>query len=116
MEISHRQIGSTVLLEFPKPVNLEGEDSVAFRDRVKALIADGRTRLVVDLGQVKFIDSFGLGSLVSALRVVRSANGDLKLAHVPSSVESVLRLTRLNTVFDIHPTMEAALKAFPEPG
>lgn len=116
MEISHRQVGSTVLLEFAKPVNLEGEDSVAFRDRVKALIADGRTRIVVDLGQVKFIDSFGLGSLVSALRVVRSANGDLKLAHVPSSVESVLRLTRLNTVFEIHATCEDALKSFQEAG
>lgn len=116
MDIALRQVGSVVLLSFVRPVNLEGDDSIQFRDRVKNLIADGRTRLVVDLGQVKFIDSFGLGALVSALRVVRSAGGDLKLAHVPASVESVLRLTRLNSVFDIHPAMEDALKAFPAAG
>ena len=112
MDIALRQVGSTVLVSFVRPVNLEGDESLQFRDRVKNLIADGRTRLVVDLGQVKFIDSFGLGALVSALRVVRAANGDLKLAAVPQSVEAVLRLTRLNTVFDCHPTMEEALKAF----
>ena len=116
MDIALRQVGSTVLISFVRPVNLEGDESIQFRDRVKNLIADGRTRLVVDLGQVKFIDSFGLGALVSALRVVRSAAGDLKLAHVPPSVEAVLRLTRLNSVFDIHPTMEDALRAFQAAG
>lgn len=112
MDIALRTVGTTVLLSFTRPVNLEGDDSLQFRDRVKNLIADGRTRLVVDLGQVKFIDSFGLGALVSALRVVRSANGDLKLACVPPSVEAVLRLTRLSSVFDCHATMEDALSAF----
>lgn len=116
MDIALRQVGSTVLISFVRPVNLEGDESLQFRDRVKNLIADGRTRLVVDLAQVKFIDSFGLGALVSALRVVRAAGGDLKLAGVPPSVEAVLRLTRLNTVFDCHGSMEDALKAFQAAG
>jgi anti-sigma B factor antagonist len=116
LDIALRQVGSTVCISFVRSVNLEGDDSIEFRDRVKNLIADGRTRLVVDLAQVKFIDSFGLGALVSALRVVRSAGGDLKLACVPPSVESVLRLTRLSTVFDCHPAMEDALKAFQAAG
>ena len=116
MDIALRQVGTTVLLSFVRPVNLEGDDSIQFRDRVKNLIADGRTRLVVDLSQVRFIDSFGLGALVSALRVVRAAGGDLKLAAVPSSVGAVLRLTRLHTVFDCHPTMEAALGSFQAAG
>lgn len=113
MEIALRQVGSTVLVSFAHPVNLEGDESLAFRDRIKNLIADGKNRLVVDLSQVKFIDSFGLGALVSALRVVRAAEGDLKLACVPPSVESVLRLTRLSTVFECFPGMEEALRAFP---
>jgi len=116
VDIALRQVGSTVLLSFVRPVNLEGDDSILFRDRVKNLIADGRTRLVVDLGQVKFIDSFGLGALVSALRVVRSAGGDLKLACVPQSVEAVLRLTRLSSVFECHAQLEDALKAFQAAG
>ena len=116
MDIALRQVGSTVLISFVRPVNLEGDESLQFRDRVKNLIADGRTKLVVDLAQVKFIDSFGLGALVSALRVVRAANGDLKLASVPASVEAVLRLTCLNSVFDCHATMEDALKAFQAAG
>ncbi len=112
MDIALRQVGSTCLLSFVRPVNLEGDESLAFRDRIKGLIADGKNRLVVDLANVKFIDSFGLGALVSALRVVRSAGGDLKLACVPPSVESVLRLTRLTTVFEAFPSLEDALRAF----
>ncbi len=112
MDIAQRQVGSTVALSFVRPVNLEGDASIQFRDKVKNLIADGRVRLVVDMAQVRFIDSFGLGALVSALRVVRGAGGDLKLACVPSTVESVLRLTRLSSVFELHATLEDALKSF----
>ncbi|MHC4924817.1 MAG: STAS domain-containing protein [Planctomycetota bacterium] len=113
MEIALRQVGAVVLLSFSRPVNLEGDTSIAFRDRVKKIIADGKTQLVVDLSAVKFIDSFGLGALVSALRVVRGANGDLKLAAVPEKVSQVLQLTRLANVFDCYDSMPDALAAFP---
>ena len=112
MDIALRQVGTTVLLSFVRPVNLEGDDSIQFRDRVKNLIADGRTRLVVDLSQVRFIDSFGLGALVSALRVVRAAGGDLKLAAVPSSVEAVVRHTPRHTRFACPPPKEAPRGSF----
>jgi anti-sigma B factor antagonist len=116
VDITLRQVGSVFCISFVRPLNLEGDESIQFRDRVKNLIADGRSRLVVDLENVKFIDSFGLGALVSALRVVRGEGGDLKLAKVPPSVESVLRLTRLSTVFDCHASMDAAVRSFQAAG
>ena len=71
-------------------------------------------RVVVDLSGVNYISSAGWGIFIGEIKRIRSHGGDLKLAHVPPSVESVLRLTRLNSVFDLHPAMEDALKAFPE--
>jgi anti-sigma B factor antagonist len=80
----------------------------AFKSLVEETVASGQTRIVVDLGQVTFIDSSGLGALIAGLKATRQAGGDLRLAMVPEQVMTVLRLTNLDRVLRVHPTIADA--------
>ena len=77
----------------------------AFKNLVEETVASRETRIVVDLGQVTFIDSSGLGALISGLKATRQAGGDLRIADVPEQVMTVLRLTNLDRVLRVHPTV-----------
>jgi anti-sigma B factor antagonist len=77
----------------------------AFKNLVEETVASGQSRIVVDLGQVTFIDSSGLGALISGLKATRQAGGDLRIADVPEQVMTVLRLTNLDRVLRVHPTV-----------
>jgi anti-sigma B factor antagonist len=77
----------------------------AFKNLVEETVATGQTRIVVDLGAVTFIDSSGLGALISGLKATRQAGGDLRLADVPEQVMTVLRLTNLDRVLRTHATV-----------
>jgi len=77
----------------------------AFKNLVEETVASGQTRIVVDLGQVTFIDSSGLGALISGLKATRQAGGDLRIADVPEQVMTVLRLTNLDRVLRAHATV-----------
>ncbi len=79
-----------------------------FRGAVDDLIADGSSRIVVDLGVTEFIDSSGLGALIGALKAARLAGGDLRLAAAPDAVKRVLSLTNLDRVLTMHPSSHAA--------
>ena len=80
----------------------------AFKSLVEETVDSGQTRIVVDLGQVTFIDSSGLGALIAALKATRQAGGDLRIADVPEQVLTVLRLTNLDRVLRAHPTVADA--------
>jgi anti-sigma B factor antagonist len=77
----------------------------AFKNLVEATVASGQTRIIVDLGEVTFIDSSGLGALISGLKATRQAGGDLRIADVPEQVMTVLRLTNLDRVLRAHATV-----------
>jgi anti-sigma B factor antagonist len=111
MELALRKIGPNLVVSFVGKVNLEGEDSTVFKDKLKSLIVDGSSRVVIDLGNIGFVDSQGLGALISGLKVLRHENGVLKLANLSEPVEAVLRITRLLRVFDVHESVEDALRA-----
>ncbi len=110
MEFALRQVGRNLVVSFVGRVNLEGEDSLAFKDRLKAIIADGNTHVVMDLGNVGFLDSQGLGALISCLKVLRQAEGSFVLTNLSEPVEAVLRITRLIRVFDVPPSVDDALR------
>lgn len=110
MELSLRQVGRNLVVSFPGRVNLEGAESLAFKDRLKALIADGHVQVIIDLGNVGFLDSQGLGALISCLKVLRQIEGSLVLTNLSEPVEAVLRITRLVRVFDVRPTTDEALR------
>ncbi len=80
----------------------------AFKNEVEETVAAGRSRIVVDLTDVTFIDSSGLGALIAALKATRQADGDLRIAAAPEQVMTVLRLTNLDRVLPAHDTVADA--------
>jgi anti-sigma B factor antagonist len=112
MELSTQRRGEALVVSFARTTSLEGERSAQFKRAIRELIDDGHRRIILDLGAVAFIDSQGLGALISALKTLRSEGGDLKLVNVPEPVESVLSITKLARVFETHAEVEAALGAF----
>jgi anti-sigma B factor antagonist len=115
MEFALRQEGRNVIVAFADRVNLEGDESAAFKERLKSLIEEGADRVVVDFGNVGFMDSQGLGALISCLKALRQGEGRIVLANLSEPVESVLRVTRLRRVFDVRTTVEEALALLDEP-
>jgi anti-anti-sigma factor len=91
-----------------------GSDSESLRAHVDWLLRDRRA-IVLHLGEVGFIDSSGLGTMVRALTSTRRAHGDLKLCNVPEQVRKILETTRLTMVFDAHQSEEKAVAAFYRP-
>ena len=111
MQVTRREFESVLVLSFPEAVELEGEASRRFREKIRRVVDEGRKNVVMDLGGVTFIDSSGLGALVSTLKALREAGGNLRLANVPARVRSVLEVTRLERVFESFDTVEEALDA-----
>jgi anti-sigma B factor antagonist len=80
----------------------------ALREELHSLIEDGNTRVVVDLSGIDFIDSSGLGALISGLKVARQSGGDLRIAAPTQQVQMVLELTNLNRVLRAHNSADEA--------
>jgi anti-sigma B factor antagonist len=85
---------------------LDAATAPSIQVRLKGVIAEGKTRLAVDLAKVSFIDSTGLGVLVSCFKAARRAGGDLRLGAPNNQVQKLLRLTALNRVFSVSETPE----------
>jgi anti-sigma B factor antagonist len=109
MQLDVTRNGDRMVVAFTSRVDLEGEVSDRFKNQLKDVVAQGGKHLVMDLGQVGFIDSCGLGALISALKVLRTSGGSLVLANLSEPVEAVLRITRLSRVFEICPDVRDAL-------
>jgi anti-sigma B factor antagonist len=89
-----------------------GRETETFRLKIRQLLEAGHRRLILDLGEITYIDSVGLSTLVASLTSVRKQGGDLKLARLPRGVHQLLQIARLVTVFEIHDNLESALLAF----
>jgi len=89
-----------------------GEESAMLRDEVKKAIADGQKRIVLNLSQVNYIDSGGLGTLVALHTTAHNAAGTIKLANLTKRVGDLLQVTKLLTVFEVHNSEYEALEAF----
>ena len=89
-----------------------GEESNAFREKVKSLLAAGKKKIVLNLAQVSYIDSAGLGTLVATFHSARSQGATLKLTNLGTKFKEVLQVTKLMTVFDTYDTEAAAIASF----
>jgi anti-sigma B factor antagonist len=89
-----------------------GEESSMLRDEVKTAIQEGNKKIVLNLGDVNYIDSGGLGTLVSLDATARNAGATIKLANLTKRVGDLLQVTKLLTVFDVHDSEYKALEAF----
>ena len=88
-----------------------GDESNDLRNTIKRLLDAGDKKIIVDLGEVPYIDSAGLGTLVSAFASVSNAGGSMKLANLSKKIHDTLNITKLVTVFDVHDSVASAMHA-----
>ena len=111
MKASTRQVNGVTVVDMSGRITL-GEGSVILREAVKDLLAKGQKKILLNLGDVNYIDSSGIGELVSAYTTVRNQGGELKLLNLTKKVHDLLQITKLYTVFDVKDDETAAVKAF----
>jgi anti-sigma B factor antagonist len=111
MTITTREVSHVTVVDINGRITL-GEETGQLRDTVRNLIAAGKKKIVLNLAQVDFIDSSGVGELVSSFTAVRNAGGDLKLFSLSKKVQDVLNVTKLYTIFDIKEDEFTAVKSF----
>jgi anti-sigma B factor antagonist len=111
LEVQMRQTDSGVTVVAPNG-RLDVAGAPALKEAIGNAVKDGPPRLVIDMEGVSFVDSTGLGSVIAALKLVRSSKGDLRLAAPNQQVRVVLELTTLDRVFAYYPTVEDALTDF----
>ena len=86
--------------------------AATLKDTVKQLAEAGKLKILIDMGQTKFIDSAGCGALVASLRVLIKNQGDMKIARPSQQVQTLFELTRLHRVFEIFDEIDAAARSF----
>ncbi len=111
MKISTRQVDGVTILDLSGRITL-GEGSVQLRDAVRDLLGKGQKRILLNLGQVNYIDSSGIGELVSAFTTVRNQGGELKLLNLTKKVHDLLQINKLYTVFDVSDDEAHAIASF----
>ncbi len=111
MKASSRQVEGVTIVDLSGRITLD-EGSVVLRDTVKDLSTQGHKRILLNLGDVTYIDSSGVGELVSAFTTIRTAGGELKLLNLTKKVHDLLQITKLHKVFDIQDDETTAIGAF----
>ena len=111
MKASTRQVDGISVVDLSGRITL-GEGSTLLRDTVRELISKGHKQILLNLGDVTYIDSSGIGELVSAYTTVRNQGGELKLLNLTKKVHDLLQITKLYTVFDVKDDEAAAVKSF----
>lgn len=91
---------------------LGGNEATEFSTTLRKLLGEGKKNIVVDLGEVSFMNSSGLGMLISGLTTVKKEGASFKLARVTEKIESLLVITKLTTIFEYYDTVENAIKSF----
>ena len=110
MEIQEEKINDVDVLKLEG--RLDASSAKDIKEKVDSLTKENRVNLVIDMGAVDFIDSSGLGSLVSSLRSVNKLGGDIKISALQDQVRAIFELTRLHRIFGIYAESGAAAKSF----
>jgi anti-sigma B factor antagonist len=111
MKTSTRQVDGVTIVDLSGRITL-GEGSVVLRDTIRDLLSKGSKKLLLNLAEVTYIDSSGIGELVSAFTTVRNQGGELKLLNLTKKVHDLLQITKLYTVFDVKDDEAAAVSSF----
>ena len=111
MKVSTRHVDGVTILDLSGRITL-GEGSVTLRDAVRELLEKGDKNILLNLGDVSYIDSSGIGELVSAFTSVKNAGGELKLLNLTKKVHDLLQITKLYTVFDVKDDETTAVGSF----
>jgi len=111
LKIETREVAHVTILDITGRIVL-GDEIGDLRDAVRALIAEGKKKIILNLVGVDYIDSSGVGELVGSFTTVRNAGGELKLLNLTQKVHDVLYVTKLYTVFDIKDDEFTAVRSF----
>jgi anti-sigma B factor antagonist len=108
---THRDSGSVTVVELSGRLTL-GEASALLRKTIRGLLEDQRKNILLNLGDVDYIDSSGIGELVSGFTAVKNQGGDLKLLNLTKRVRDLLQITKLYTVFEVFTDESTAIHSF----
>jgi len=111
LNISERQAGDVTILDMSGKVTI-GEGSVALRNTIRRLLGEGKKKILLNLSNVGYIDSSGIGELVSSFTAVNKESGSLKLLNLTQKIQDLLAITKLLTVFDTYDDEGEALASY----
>lgn len=111
MNVQEKSLGNLVVLELSGKI-MGGPDASLLNDKLHELIDKGQTKIIADIGGVEWMNSSGLGILISGLTTMRNNGGELKLANVTERIQSLLMITKLLTVFETYESVEQAAASF----
>ena len=111
MELEERRVGNVVVLDLSGRLTL-GDDSTRLKDKINSVLHDGTRHILLNLGDVSYIDSGGLGQLIASFTGVQRENGRLKLFNLGRQSKELLAMTKLVMVFDTYDTEDEALASF----
>ena len=111
VKLTSRQVGDVTVIDAAGRITL-GEGASAFRDMIRDLAVKGNKKLLLNLAEVSYIDSSGIGELVSGFTTVTNNGGQLKLVGLSKRVKDLLQITKLYTVFEVHDEEPEAIRSF----
>jgi anti-sigma B factor antagonist len=109
--LTTRQVGDVTVIDAVGRITL-GEGASTFRDKVRELVASGNKKLLLNLGEVSYIDSSGIGEMVSGFTTVTNQGGVVKLLNLTKRVKDLLQITKLYTVFEVFEDEATAVRSF----
>jgi anti-sigma B factor antagonist len=111
VKLTTRQVGDVTVIDVAGRITL-GEGSSVLRDALRDLVTKNQKKILLNLGEVSYIDSSGIGELVSGFTTVTNGGGALKLLNLNKRVKDLLQITKLYTVFDVHEDEASAIRSF----
>jgi anti-sigma B factor antagonist len=99
--VKTRKVDNVVVMDLSGKLTI-GEPVMQLRDALRAQVAGGDSKFIINLGEVSYVDSSGLGELVSSYTTVRNKGGDVKLLKLTAKIKDLLQMTKLLTVFDVY--------------
>jgi anti-sigma B factor antagonist len=111
VKLTTRQVGDVAVMDVAGRITL-GEGSATLRDAMRDMVSKGQKKILLNLGEVSYIDSSGIGELVSGFTTVTNSGGALKLLNLNKRVKDLLQITKLYTVFDVHEDEAGAIRSF----
>ncbi|HJR07781.1 MAG TPA: STAS domain-containing protein [Pyrinomonadaceae bacterium] len=111
LNINERQAGDVTVLDMSGKITI-GEGSVALRSAIRKLIEEGKKKILLNLAQVSYVDSSGIGEFVASFTAIGREGGQLKLLNLTQKIQDLLAITKLLTVFDTYDDESSALNSF----
>jgi anti-sigma B factor antagonist len=111
LNIRERQAGDVTIIDMDGKITI-GEGSVAMRSAIRRLIEEGKKKVLLNLSNVSYVDSSGIGELVSSFTTINREGGQLKLLNLTQKIRDLMVITKLHTVFDVYDDEASALNSF----